>query len=228
MAIKLFCFILFIPTLAMGQQKIKMDFRHGTSGIVFANADTIWFAMDTKVSSATIYHALKIEHTDNIFYSFAGLPKPSLDNKKIYDAYNIMKATIEREKDFFKSFNLFDGAITFELTKFFHFLNKYEPKSFDKYFNEKIHVLEFVIVSFVKETPLVKFRSYTLVGEDRNNSKIISDTTVFNEGHPCVQFIGHADKAYNFLKNNKGYLAKFNNIEDKLVCLIKTQTDAEV
>jgi hypothetical protein len=212
-----------------GQKRLPLDLNHGTLGIVFVNENTIWFAMDTKVTNSDKAHSvLKIENMNNIFYSFAGLPKPEWNSKPLYNAYDIMQISIEKAKDFFKSFDLFDKEISFHLTKFFHFLNKQEPKSFDIYFNVQIHVLEMIMVSFVDAKPFVKFSSYRLVGDDRNNSKIISDATKFNEGNPCVQFIGRAENVFNFLRNNTGFLSGFENIEEKLVCLISKERHEEV
>lgn len=208
----------------------EFELTHGTTILTMIMKDTIWMAVDRKVSdveSNEFSLQIKIHETNNIYYSFAGLGR--LFNIRtgdtIFYAPKVMENVINKKKAFVNSFNEFNDLVIDKLKIVGNVLRNKNEREFKKYFHVDTTLFEVMMVGFVDEKPYFISRGYGFKG-DFNNWKIEIRSTLFHDGQPKFLMTGQRDHIEKFLAKNENYFLH-NDYVKKLVCLIEMEAKGD-
>lgn len=226
-------FLILISFGIKGISQTKIDILklyHGTSVIAFLKDDIGWIAADSKVVEevngveSSFQTVRKIKRTKDIFYAFTIIPIMHFNDDLIYDAFALMHSTIKEEKDFNKSFETFDSIITAKLNFAIKVLkNNNQIAILDKY--TKTSILGFLMVQYQNGKPNYQIRSYKFQKEAENYNTI-QDPPLIMQGVYPVLFLGNYEAAIEYIKTHPKYFVGFENIREKLICLVAEEVSA--
>lgn len=226
-----FLFILYTFNILNSQPIMDdINLKYGTTVIAFLKDDIGWIVADSKVNLVTngittgTEYVRKIKHTNDIYYAFTVHPIMHFNDELIYDAFSIMESVIEVEVDFDQSFVSFDNLITNKLNEVIKILQKSNRIStLEKYTNTSF--LGFLMVQYENKKPKYQIRSYKFKKIGTEYITIIDPPLILGGAYPML-FLGSRDAAINYIKSNPTLLVGFQNIKDKLVCLVSKEIEA--
>ncbi len=217
-----------IPVLKSAKHSLKL--YGGTTVVAFLKDDMGWIAADSKVVDETngimtgCRTVKKIRETSGIFYAFTVYPQMYFDNELIYDAFSMMESTITSQKDFDKSFNVFDSLITSELDKAIKILLDHNHIAIlQKYTNTSF--LGFLMIQYKGIKPSYQIRSYKFQ-KTGNGYKTVPDPPLIINGAYPMLFLGSYQAALKYIRSHPNLLVGFKDIREKLVSLISEEVSA--
>ncbi|HEX8461804.1 MAG TPA: hypothetical protein VF623_10250 [Segetibacter sp.] len=202
----------------------KNTLLNGTLLITLVSNDTIWLGADSRTSALTDtgYRAnkkgmCKINSTNDIVYAMAGHVR-YVDNS--FNFLNIMRAAINKEKDFEKSMQLFELQAKKETKSI---LKKFSRKSINTLIKTNNgSFLSVVAISFVNGEKKIKEMKFSIEASGNNWNVVYKETEDIGVG--SLRFVGHGVHASQYVKENNLYFGNGQNVPNKIVGLIKIES----
>lgn len=205
----------------------KNTLLNGTIIISLTSQDTIWLGADSRTSALTEkgYTAnkqgmCKIHSTNNVVYAMAGHVRYA-DNS--FNFLDIMDGCVKEEDDFERSMKLFEERAKKEIGLI---LKKFSRKSINTLIKtNKGSFLSVVAVSFVNGEKKMKEMRFSIETAGKNSFNVLYKANDEN-GVGSLRFIGHAENASRYIRDNNLFFGNGRNIPDKINELIRLESTA--
>jgi hypothetical protein len=200
----------------------KNSLLNGTIIITLTSKDTIWIGADSRTSALTDTGytvnkkgMCKIYNTKDVVYAMAGHVRYVDDS---FDFSRIMADCINEQQDFDKSMVVFQEKAKDEITSILKKFSYHSINTLIKTNNGAF--LSVVAVSFKHGEKKIKEMKFSV-----DNDWNVIDKATDQDDIGSLRFIGHAMNASEYIKNNKLYFGNGRNIPDKIVELIKLESE---
>ncbi len=210
------------------------ELKHGTSIVIHIKEDVVRIAADSQLNAikgsdfanTEASYSTKIFTKYNLYYCFAGILRSTTSAGKNLDVHETMEKVLDSEKDVQQALNDFSVFIIPQLSAAFEVFKEENVSFFNSFLNQEILVV--TMICFVEEKPLVRFKTFRLVGSI-DAWDIQTEDNVSEPGSDKGQLmvIGHRENVVNFLKQNaaKYFADSSNDFNEKLACLIKLEAE---